>query len=108
MKISFFFVKHLTYDYVFLIVLLCFALTQAKQKNKIALIGGILTFWFLLPILDKRWQSDAHVNLWLLAINCGLLAAILAFATRIAITSAADVPEVGGLAERGTELKANL
>jgi hypothetical protein len=53
----------MTYDYVFLIVLLCFALTQAKQKNKIMLIGGILTFWFLLPILDKRWQSDGHVNM---------------------------------------------
>ena len=91
---SLFFVKHLTYDYVFLIVLLCFALKQAIPKNKIALIGGVLTFWFVLPIFDKRWQSDVHVNLGLLAMNCGLLAAILAIATRLAITSTAQAPEV--------------
>ena len=104
---SLFFVKHLPYDYVFLVALLCFALTQAKQKNKITLIGGVLTFWFLLPILDKRWQSDTQINIGLLALNCALLAAILAFATRIGITSAVNAPDVSGVAEHGTELKAN-
>ncbi len=91
---SLFFVKHLSYDYVFLVVLLCFALKQVTPKSKILLIGGVLTFWFLLPLLDKRFQSDIHINIGLLAINCGLLAAILAIATRIAIASAARAPEV--------------
>jgi hypothetical protein len=91
---SLFFVKHLTYDYVFLVVLLCFALKQTTPKSKMVLIGGVLAFWFVLPIFDKRWQSDVHVNLGLLALNCGLLAGILAIATRLAVTSAAPAPEV--------------
>ena len=80
--------------------------SEAEEQDNAHWWGSDFLVSFAYP--GKRWQSDTHVNIGLLAINCALLAAILAFATRIAITSAADAPEVGGLDERGTELKANL
>jgi len=86
---SLFFVKHLSYDYVFLVVLLCFALTQKNLKIKAILIGGVLTFWFILPFFDKLTQYDPNVQVGELAIDCSLLAVLLAFATYFVITGAA-------------------
>jgi hypothetical protein len=83
---SLFFVKHLVYDYVFLVVLLCFALSQKSLKIRGSLLGGVLTFWFLLPIFERRWQHDPVVHLGQLTTNCCLLAALLAFTTYL-ITS---------------------
>jgi hypothetical protein len=92
---SLFFVKHLVYDYVFLVVLLCFAFTQKSLKIKGVLIGGVLTFWFLLPLFERRWQHDLNVHLGQLAINCCLLVALLTFTTwLVTATVSAQVPEV--------------
>ncbi len=90
---SLFFVQHLIYDYVFLVVLLCFALTQKSLKFKLPLVGGVLTFWFILPIFERRAQYDPNVQVGRLAVDCLLLAALLAFATRQVITAAAQAPQ---------------
>ena len=90
---SLFFVQHLSYDYVFLAVPLCFALSQKSLKIKIPLIGGVLTFWFILPIFERKWQNDRNVHVGQLAIDCLLLAALLAFTTNQVITAAARSPE---------------
>ena len=92
---SLFFVKHLVYDYVFLAVLLCFALSQKSLKIKLPLIGGVLTFWFVLPIFERRWQNDPNVHVGQLAIDWLLLAALLAFTTRHVTAAASQVPEAG-------------
>ena len=85
---SLFFVKHLVYDYIFLVVLLCFALTQESRKIKGILLGGVLTFWFLLPLLDRSSLHDTNTYL---AINCCLLALLLVFTTYL-VTKAAGAP----------------
>ncbi len=85
---SLFFVKHLVYDYIFLVVLLCFALTQESRKTKQILLGGVLTFWFLLPLLDRTSLHDTNIYL---AINCCLLALLLIFTTYL-VTKASGVP----------------
>jgi hypothetical protein len=85
---SLFFVKHLSYDYVFLVAPLCFALTQKNLKIKATLIGGVLIFWFVLPLVDKLTQYDPSVQIGELAVDCGLLAALLAFTTYIVTTAA--------------------
>src|ERR1700722_16682764 len=85
---SLFFVKHLVYDYVFLVVLLCFALTQESRRTKRILLGGVLTFWFLLPLLDRTSLHDTNTYL---AINCSLLALLLIFTTYL-VTKAAGAP----------------
>jgi Glycosyltransferase family 87 len=90
---SLFFVQHLVYDYVFLVVPLCYALTQKSLKIKVSLIGGVLIFWFLLTFLGKRLQSDRYVHVWQLAINCFLLAVLLAFTTRHVIRAADQTPK---------------
>jgi hypothetical protein len=87
---SLFFVKHLVYDYVFLIVLLCFALTQKSLKIKWPLVGGVLIFWFILPLYERRWQNDLKVHLGQLAVNCCLLAILLGFTTYLVTTEAAQ------------------
>ena len=89
---SLFFVQHLSYDYVFLAVPLCFALSQKSLKIKIPVIGAVLTFWFILPIFERKWQNDPNVHVGQLAIDCLLLAALLAFTTRQVITAAARSP----------------
>lgn len=85
---SLFFVKHLVYDYIFLVVLLCFALTQESRKIKGILLGGVLTFWFLLPLLDRSSLHDTNTYL---AINCCLLALLLIFTTYL-VTKATGAP----------------
>jgi hypothetical protein len=89
---SLFFVKHLSYDYVFLAVLLCFALMQKDLKIKSTLIGGVLLFWFILPFFEKMLQYDPKVHVAELAVDCGLLAALLAYTTYIVTTGAAQSP----------------
>ncbi|RSL17547.1 uncharacterized protein DUF2029 [Edaphobacter aggregans] len=90
---SLFFVKHLVYDYIFLAVLLCFALTQKSMKIKGPLVGGVLVFWFILPIFEKRSQYDLNVHLGRLIIDCGLLALLLAFTTGYIIRATAQPPK---------------
>lgn len=84
---SLFFVKHLSYDYVFLSVLLCFALTQKNMKIKGILAGAVMMFWFVLPYIARR-QDDSVVHLGQLATNCCLLAAILVFVTYVVLKAA--------------------
>jgi len=74
---SLFFVKHLIYDYVFLVVLLCFAVTQKNLRIKLPLVGGVLIFWFLLPIWEKKAQYN-ETHLGQLALNCALLGRLCA------------------------------
>jgi hypothetical protein len=85
---SLFFVKHLVYDYVFIVVLLCFALTQKSWKIKGPLLGGVLAFWFLIPLSERRWGDDVNVHLGQLAVACGLLAANLGFTTYLIVAAA--------------------
>jgi hypothetical protein len=101
---SLFFVKHLIYDYVFLVVVLCFAMTQKSLKTKGVLIGTVLAFWFFLPLLDRTSMSNASVYLARLAVNCCLLALLLAFttylvtnSTRLSSTTAETEPSTGKL-----------
>ncbi|MEO6911119.1 MAG: glycosyltransferase 87 family protein [Edaphobacter sp.] len=90
---SLFFVTHLVYDYVFLAVPLCFALTQKSMKIKGLLISFILTFWFILPLFERKWQNDPNIHLGQLAVNCGLLAIFLAFITSLVTTAAGHASE---------------
>lgn len=87
---SLFFVKHLVYDYVFLLVVLCFALTCKNLKIKGSLIAGVITFWFILPFFFKRAQDDNGVHLGQLAVRCCLLTALLAFTTYQILAQAKD------------------
>jgi len=96
---SLFFVKHLVYDYVFLVVVLCFALTQKNLKTKGILIGAVLAFWFFLPLLDRSSMSNASVYLARLAVNCCLLALLLAFTTYL-ITKSARTPSTTAETDR--------
>lgn len=96
---SLFFVKHLVYDYVFIVVMLCFAVTQKSWKIKGPLLAGVLAFWFLIPLSERRWHDDVQVHLGQLAVGCGLLAAILIFTTYLVI-SAAKQRERGSESER--------
>jgi hypothetical protein len=90
---SLFFVKHLVYDYVFLVVLLCFALAQKSLKIKGPLVGGVLIFWFILPLYERTRQNDFNVHLRQLAVNCCLLAILLGFTTYFVTTVAAQSPK---------------
>lgn len=85
---SLFFLKHLTYDYIFLLVPLCFGLAQQKRIHKVGLVGGVLIFWFVLTILDRRFQNDAIPHVGVLWTNCLLLTLYLAYVTWLAIKSA--------------------
>jgi hypothetical protein len=87
---SLFFVKHLVYDYIFLVVVLCFALSQERLKIKAPLVGGVLTFWFILTLFERRARFDPNVHVGQLAIDCFLLAAILTFTTRVVIRATAE------------------
>jgi len=87
---SLFFLKHLTYDYVFLVIPLCFALAQTKRAHKFALTGAVVVFWFVLTIFDRRTQNDSFVHVGLLAANCGLLAIFLVYTTRLAVSHSAE------------------
>jgi hypothetical protein len=87
---SLYFAKHLVYDYVFLVVLLCFALTQKNLKIKVPLGAGVLIFWFILPLFERRWQNDFNVHLGQLAVNCCLLAILLSFTTYLVTSVAAQ------------------
>ena len=90
---SLFFVKHLSYDYVFLVVLLCFALTQKSARIRGLLGGGVMAFWFVLPYFSRRTQNDVNVHLGQLATNCCLLAVLLGFSTYVVLKAAAGSKE---------------
>ncbi len=85
---SLFFVKHLVYDYVFLVVLLCFALKQESVKVKAALIAGVLAFWFVLPVFARETQLNPDAQLGRLGVTCGVLAALLIYTTRLVLADA--------------------
>jgi hypothetical protein len=102
---SLFFVKHLVYDYVFLVVLLCFALTQKRLKIKVPLVGGVLIFWFIFPLFERRWQNDLNVHLGQLATNCCLLAGLLAFTTFV-VTMGAERAKANKAEPVGIEMQA--
>src|ERR1700722_4414521 len=91
---SLFFVKHLVYDYVFLVVLLCFALTQKSLKIKGPLVGGVLIFWFILPLYERMRQNDFNVHLGQPTVNCCRPAILLGFTTYLVITEAAQPSKV--------------
>jgi hypothetical protein len=71
-------------------VLLCFALGQESLKIKAPLIGGVLTFWFILTLFERRARFDPNVHIGQLAIDCFLLAAVLAFTTHVVTSAAAQ------------------
>ena len=101
---SLFFVKHLSYDYVFLAVLLCFALTQKNMKIKGILAAGVMTFWFVLPYI-ARGQDDSAVHLGELATNCCLLAVLLVFVTYVVLKAATQ--NVGEIAPEKSAVSAD-
>ncbi|GGA76513.1 hypothetical protein GCM10011507_29890 [Edaphobacter acidisoli] len=104
---SLFFVKHLSYDYIFLVVLLCFALTQTSVKAKGVLAAGVMAFWFVLPYFARKTQNDPNVHLGQLATNCCLLAALLVFTTYVVLTDAAQKAD-GRASEETVATTANL
>lgn len=75
---SLFFMKHLSYDYVFLVVVLCFALTVRHLATKSALILSVAIFWYVKPVLLGAESPAGTIQV---AINFILLAALLAGVT---------------------------
>jgi hypothetical protein len=77
---SLLFFKHLIYDYVFLLVPLCYALSGHDTRRKRPIVFGVLIFWFLAALLGRS-VSDFVVYLPGMAINVCLLLALLAYTT---------------------------
>ena len=79
--------KHLLYDYVFLVVPLCYALTLQRVRTRSLLIAGVLLFWFASAWLNRA-ANDLVVYLPGLSINFLLLASFLTFLTFVALKPA--------------------
>lgn len=94
---SLFFAKHLVYDYVFLLVLLCFALVQKHWKTKMVLIAGVILFWFILPLAERRTQQDDSIPFHYLAANFILLASILGYSTYLVTFSRRKFERIAAL-----------
>ena len=75
---SLFFLKHLIYDYVFLVVPLAYALSSKNAEVKKAVFPGVFIFWALAALLNRA-ANDFVVHLPALAFNVLLMAAFVAF-----------------------------
>lgn len=82
---SLLFFTHLSYDYIFLVPVLCFALKSRRLRTLVVLSAGVFVFWFVKPVL---LAADASLGQMQVAINFFLLLALLAFATYAAVTEA--------------------
>ena len=81
---SLLFFKHLVYDYVFLAIPLCYAISLRRVHSKVPIIAGVLIFWFLAAFLNRA-ANDLEVHLGALAFNFLLLASLLGYTTWIAL-----------------------
>ncbi len=81
---SLLFLKHLVYDYVFLAIPLCFALSLKDLRTKMPIVSGILIFWFLAAFLNRA-ATDLAVHLGALSVNVLLLTALFAYTTVVAL-----------------------
>lgn len=79
--------KHLLYDYVFLVVPLCFALKLPSLRAKLPIFAGVFLFWFVAFVLNRA-ASDLVVHLPALAVNVVLLALLTGYTTVIALRHA--------------------
>ncbi len=83
--------KHLTYDYVFLLIPLAYALSGKNPEKKRPIIAVVLIFWFLTPVLGRSIGQFA-VNLSGMMINVLLLTALLAYTTYTVIQEESKDP----------------
>ncbi len=85
---SLLFFKHLIYDYVFLVIPLCYAFSlRTSRKVWVPIVGGVFVFWFFAVLLHRATEGMA-VNLAALSANCILLTLLLGYTTWVAIQSA--------------------
>lgn len=87
---SLLFFKHLVYDYVFLAIPLCYALSLRCMRSKAPILAGVLIFWFLASFLNRA-ANDLVVHLGALAFNFLLLASLLGYTTWVALQGDTEV-----------------
>ena len=78
---SLFLFKHLSYDYVFLLVPFCYALSAAGRGLRLPVAALVLIFWFLTALLSRSSTDTGIVHLPILFADDLLLAVLLAVAT---------------------------
>ena len=78
---SLFLFKHLVYDYVFLLVPLCFAISAAGRRLRLPVSAAVLVFWFFAFLLKRSSTGRGVVHLPILFADNLLLAALLAVLT---------------------------
>ena len=81
---SLFFLKHLIYDYVFLVVPLAYALTLKNDRARIPVFAGVFLFWALAGLLNRA-ASDRAVHLGGLACNVLLMGVFVTYTTVIVL-----------------------
>ena len=80
---SLLFFKHLVYDYVLLVIPLCYALSLRSIRQKTPIFLGVFVFWFFAALLNRA-ATDQAVHLPALWLNFLLLTALLAYTTVVA------------------------
>ena len=78
---SLFLFKHLVYDYVFLLVPLCFVVSAAGRHLRLPVSIAVLLFWFFAFLLNRSSTDTGIVRLPILVADNLLLAALLAVLT---------------------------
>ena len=78
---SLFLFKHLVYDYVFLLVPLCFVVSSAGRRLRLPVCCAVFLFWFLAFLLNRSSTDRGVVHLPILFADNVLLAALLAVLT---------------------------
>ena len=91
--ISLFLFKHLVYDYVFLLVPLCFAVSTAGRRLRAPIAVAVLLFWFFAFLLKRSSTPSGVIHLPMLFADNLLLAALLLIVTAIILRNAA--PKAG-------------
>ncbi len=78
---SLFLFKHLVYDYVFLLVPLCFVVSSAGRRLRLPVSVAVLLFWFFAFLLNRSSTDKGVVHLPILFADNVLLAVLLAVLT---------------------------
>ena len=82
--------KHLIYDYVFLLIPLCYAASlKTSRRVKAPLYGGVALFWFLAGLINHA-TTGMNVQLGAQALNCLLLTMLFVYAAWVVASGGQD------------------
>ena len=84
---SLLFFKHLIYDYVFLVIPLCYGVSLRRSHGiKWPLFAAVFLFWYCGRLLDDT-TAGSNVQLGALVLNCSLLTMLFVYAAGVAINA---------------------